>query len=155
LTRRLLALGRCALGYMDDVVVFSATLEQHLLDVAEVLEIFRRRKLYAKASKCEFGRQALGFLGQRYQVGHRGIGRVGVALGLRQFHQLQRVPDRGFQLVDAVDLVGEPAAFTHQRVGGGGIIPQAWVFGLGVQFVQATGCGIPVKDASLAGTPKR
>ena len=42
----------------------SPTLEQHLLDVAEVLEIFRRRQLYAKSSKCEFGRQELGFLGQ-------------------------------------------------------------------------------------------
>jgi hypothetical protein len=40
-------------------------LEQHLLDVAEVLEIFRRRKLFAKSSECEFGRQELGFLGHR------------------------------------------------------------------------------------------
>ena len=34
-------------------------------DVAEVLEIFRRRQLCAKSSKCEFGRQELGFLGHR------------------------------------------------------------------------------------------
>ena len=58
-------LGRCALVYMDDCLVHSATLEQHLLDVAEVLEIFRRRKLFAKSSKCEFGRPELGFLGHR------------------------------------------------------------------------------------------
>ena len=56
---------RCALVYMDDCLVHSPTLEQHLLDVAEVLEIFRRRQLYAKSSKCEFGRQELGFLGHR------------------------------------------------------------------------------------------
>ena len=31
-------LGRCALVYMDDCLVHSPTLEQHLLDVAEVLE---------------------------------------------------------------------------------------------------------------------
>ena len=37
-------LGRCALVYMDDCLVHSPTLEQHLLDVAEVLEIFRRRQ---------------------------------------------------------------------------------------------------------------
>ena len=47
----------------------SPTLEQHLLDVEEVLEIFRRRKLYAKSSKCEFGRQELGFLGHRLSAG--------------------------------------------------------------------------------------
>jgi hypothetical protein len=56
-------LGRCALVYMDHCLVHSPTLEQHLLDVAEVLEIFRRRQLFAKSSKCEFGRQELGFLG--------------------------------------------------------------------------------------------
>ena len=58
-------LGRCALVYMDDCLVDSPTLQQHLHDVAEVLEIFRRRKLYAKSSKCEFGLQELGFLGHR------------------------------------------------------------------------------------------
>jgi hypothetical protein len=52
-------LGRCALVYMDDCLVHSQTLEQHLLDVAEVLEIFRRRKLFAKSSKRESRRQEL------------------------------------------------------------------------------------------------
>ncbi len=33
----------------------SPTLDQRLLDVVEVLEIVRRRQLYAKSSKCEFG----------------------------------------------------------------------------------------------------
>ena len=50
---------------MDDGLVHSPTLEQHLLDVEEVLEIFRRRKLYAESSKCEFGRPELRFLGHR------------------------------------------------------------------------------------------
>jgi hypothetical protein len=59
-------LGRCALVYMHDCLVHSPTLEQHLLDVEEVLEVFRRRggrQLFAKSSKCEFGRRELGFLG--------------------------------------------------------------------------------------------
>ena len=38
-------LGRCALVYMDDCLVHSPTLEQHLLDVEEVLKIFRRRQV--------------------------------------------------------------------------------------------------------------
>ncbi len=45
-------LGRCALVYMDNCLVHSPTLAQHLLDVAEVLNIFRRRQLFAKSSKC-------------------------------------------------------------------------------------------------------
>jgi hypothetical protein len=36
-------LGRFALVYMDDCLVHSPTLEQHLLDVAEVPENFRSR----------------------------------------------------------------------------------------------------------------
>jgi hypothetical protein len=57
-------LGRCEFVCMDDCLVHSPTLkEQHLLDVAEVLETFRRIQLYAKSSKCEFGPQELAFLG--------------------------------------------------------------------------------------------
>ena len=74
-------LGRCALAYMDDCLVHSPTLEQHLLDVAEVLEIFRRRRLYAKSSKCEFGRQELGFLGHR-------LSREGVSVDPRKVQSI-------------------------------------------------------------------
>ena len=49
---------RCELVSMDACMVHSPTREQHLLDIAELLEIFRRRQLYAKSSKCEFGRSA-------------------------------------------------------------------------------------------------
>ena len=67
-------LGQCSLVYMDDCLLHSPTLEQHPLDdeessrrrrvdVTGVLEIFRCRQLYAKSSKCKFGRQELGFLG--------------------------------------------------------------------------------------------
>ena len=74
-------LGRCALVYMDDCLVHSPTLEQHLLDVAEVLEIFRRRKLFAKSSNCEFGRQELGFLGHR-------LSRAGVSVDPRKVQSI-------------------------------------------------------------------
>ena len=63
---------RCALVYMDDdcltVSGALATLERHLLVVAEALEIFRRLQLYAKSSKCKFGQQELGFLGHQIPV---------------------------------------------------------------------------------------
>jgi hypothetical protein len=74
-------LGRCALVYMDDCLVHSPTLEQHLLDVAEVLEIFRRRQLFAKSSKCEFGRSELGFLGHR-------LSRAGVSVDPRKVQSI-------------------------------------------------------------------
>ena len=64
---------RCVLVYMHDCLVHSSTLEQHLLDsdVKEILEIFRRRQHFAKSSKCQFGRQELGFLGHR--LSHEGV----------------------------------------------------------------------------------
>jgi hypothetical protein len=42
---------RCVLVDMDESSVHSPTLEQHLLDEAEVLEVFRRSQLFAKSSK--------------------------------------------------------------------------------------------------------
>ena len=49
--------------YFDDILVFSPTKEQHLLNVAETLEILKRNQLFAKRSKCEFGRTEVAFLG--------------------------------------------------------------------------------------------
>ena len=45
-------LGSCALVYMNDCLVHSPTLEQHLLDVGEVLEIFRRQQLYVNLPRA-------------------------------------------------------------------------------------------------------
>ena len=56
---------RCVVVYMDDLLIYSPTLEQHVKDVDEVLAILGERKLFAKAPTCELGRQELGFLGQR------------------------------------------------------------------------------------------
>ena len=52
-------LGRFVQVYCDDIRIFSKTREKHLaLAVAHVrmvLETLRHHKLYAKASKCQFG----------------------------------------------------------------------------------------------------
>ena len=44
-----------------------------LLDVTEVFEIFLRRQLHAKSSKCEFGLHELGFLGHRARLSAAGV----------------------------------------------------------------------------------
>ena len=54
-----------------DCLVHSLTLDQHLLDVTKVLEIFGCPQLYAKSSKCKFERQVLGFLGHSQRKGAR------------------------------------------------------------------------------------
>ena len=56
---------QCVVVYMDHLLIYSPTLEQHVKDVNEVLAILGEQKLFAKEPKCEFGLQELGFLGHR------------------------------------------------------------------------------------------
>ena len=48
---------------MDDILIFSRTKEEHLVHVRMVLETLRHHQLFAKASKCQFGRLEVAFLG--------------------------------------------------------------------------------------------
>ena len=43
---------QCVVVYMDDLLIYSPTLEQHVKDVNEILAILWERKLFAKAPKC-------------------------------------------------------------------------------------------------------
>lgn len=56
-------LDSCVIIYLDDILVFSKTVEQHKSHLDQVLRKLRENKLYAKLSKCEFFRSELGFLG--------------------------------------------------------------------------------------------
>ncbi|KAL8441947.1 hypothetical protein Emag_006777 [Eimeria magna] len=53
---------RCAV-YLDDVLVYSATLEKHIEDVAKVLRALRDHKMFPKISKCKFAKTELVHLG--------------------------------------------------------------------------------------------
>ncbi|KAG1664303.1 hypothetical protein FOA52_005701 [Chlamydomonas sp. UWO 241] len=56
-------LDRSVVVCLDDILIFSRTKEEHLKHLAEVLEILRRHQLYARLSKCEFGKRQTTFLG--------------------------------------------------------------------------------------------
>ena len=64
-------LGKNVEDYIDDMVVKSKLVSQHLTDLANIFEILRRHKLHLNASKCSFGVGSGKFLG--YMVTHRGI----------------------------------------------------------------------------------
>ena len=49
--------------YIDDLVVFSQSGEEHLGHLREVLETLRKNGLTVKLGKCEFGRRKLEYLG--------------------------------------------------------------------------------------------
>ena len=57
--------------YIDDMVVKSKKVSEHLGDLQVVFEILRSYKLCLNASKCSFGVGSGKFLG--YMVTHRGI----------------------------------------------------------------------------------
>ena len=56
-------LGDFVLCYLDDILIYSNTYEEHLQHIRRVLEVLREKKLYAKGSKCEFARNSVTFLG--------------------------------------------------------------------------------------------
>ena len=56
-------INRNVFGYLDDILVFSETLEQHVAHVCLVLQRLLENRLYAKAEKCEFHRSTIQFLG--------------------------------------------------------------------------------------------
>jgi hypothetical protein len=51
------------LVYLDDILIYSRSKEEHVEHVRRVLELLRKHKLYAKLKKCEFGKEQVEFLG--------------------------------------------------------------------------------------------
>jgi hypothetical protein len=48
---------------MDDIIVFTQTIEEHRRITREVLEILKRNNLYLKPEKCEFEQTTIEYLG--------------------------------------------------------------------------------------------
>jgi hypothetical protein len=59
------------ISYLDDIVIFSDTLEEHKKHVDQVLQRLSNHKLYIKPSKCKWAVPELEFCG--HIVGRRGI----------------------------------------------------------------------------------
>ena len=64
-------LGKNVKVYIDDMVVKSKLVSEHLADLTSIFEILREHKLHLNVSKCSFGVGSGNFLG--YMVTHRGI----------------------------------------------------------------------------------
>ena len=56
-------LGKSAMVYMDDILVFSKTQAEHAGHLEEVLKLLKQHQLYAKMSKCSFAQPQTNFLG--------------------------------------------------------------------------------------------
>ncbi|KAJ9546613.1 hypothetical protein OSB04_019156 [Centaurea solstitialis] len=56
-------LDRSVIVFIDDILIYSKTKEEHVVHLREVLEVLRRERLYAKFSKCAFWLEEVQFLG--------------------------------------------------------------------------------------------
>ncbi|KAK3513487.1 hypothetical protein QTP70_015506, partial [Hemibagrus guttatus] len=64
-------LGRGVIAYIDDILVYSTSMEDHISQVREVLARLQRFHLFVKLEKCEFSRTTVTFLG--YVISPRGV----------------------------------------------------------------------------------
>ncbi|GJP76087.1 hypothetical protein CLOP_g6470 [Closterium sp. NIES-67] len=56
-------LDKCVIIYLDDILIYSKTREQHLKDLEAVFQRLQQHRVITKGSKCEFLKQELEFLG--------------------------------------------------------------------------------------------
>ena len=64
-------IGKYVVVYMDDILVFSKTREEHLEHLKDVLEVLKENKYHIKLKKCDFMKEEVKFLG--HVVGKSGI----------------------------------------------------------------------------------
>ena len=55
--------------YLDDIVIYSSTLEEHVEHLQKALTKLREHKLYVKLEKCSFAQERIKFLGHIVEHG--------------------------------------------------------------------------------------
>ncbi|KAK3510407.1 hypothetical protein QTP70_005899 [Hemibagrus guttatus] len=79
-------LGKWVIAYIDDILVYSTSLEEHVHHVQAVLSRLQQHHLYIKPEKCEFHRTTITFLGYM-------ILRQGVEMDLTKVHAVTEWPN--------------------------------------------------------------
>ena len=64
-------LNKFVIVYLDDILIYSRTKEEHLQHVRTVLSTLRKHKLYDKLKKCELAQQQVEYTG--YFISGKGI----------------------------------------------------------------------------------
>jgi len=61
----------CCIVYLDDVLIYSNTLQQHRKDVSNILEAIQKSGIKFKPSKCEFHQSETEYV--RFIIGQEGV----------------------------------------------------------------------------------
>jgi hypothetical protein len=59
------------LVFMDDILVFNKSLDEHIEHVRVVFQILLENQLFIKFSKCTFAQQTISYLG--HIISHKGV----------------------------------------------------------------------------------
>jgi hypothetical protein len=124
-------LRKSVLVFMDDILVFSKTLEDHEKHLAEVLQILASNHMFIKRSKCSFAQPQLEYLGHI-------IGAQGVATDPTKVKVVQEwpIPSTVKQVRSFLGLAGYYKKFIRQY----GVIsrPLSNLLKKGTQFLWTT-----------------
>ncbi|WVZ69477.1 hypothetical protein U9M48_018253 [Paspalum notatum var. saurae] len=63
-------LRKCALVFLDDILIYSTSLEDHLIHIETVLWLLSKDNWKVKLSKCTFAQQSIAYLGHVITAGH-------------------------------------------------------------------------------------
>ena len=87
--------------FIDDILVYSKTEEEHAEHLRIVLKTLREKKLYAKLSKCEFWLKEVSFLGHVISKG-------GIAVDPSKVDAVMKwgTPELVFEIRSFLGLVG-------------------------------------------------
>ena len=61
----------CVVVYIDDLLIFSPSLEQHAKDIEKVLSLLQANDLLIRPDKCLWAKQAVEFLG--HHISYKGM----------------------------------------------------------------------------------
>jgi hypothetical protein len=88
-------LRKCALVFFDDILVYSPTMDPHLIDLEAVLHLLRKDKWQVKASKSSFAQQQLSYLG--HVISQHGVSTENKIQSVNNWQQPTNVKElRGF-----------------------------------------------------------
>jgi len=61
-------IGKCVFNFIDDILIYSKTVEEHIEHIKQVLAIFKEHKLKINIEKCHFMQTEVEVLGHKVSV---------------------------------------------------------------------------------------